>query len=478
MPDYSLGLVQPMDLNTSLAQGVNTGVGLGQAQAASQDRLRLQQQQAAAAAAAKAEREAAIASQQAFAAEGKAVAEGGFQPQEVYKLYAKNPGVAKHYLDVLGKMNEDTKKNNMRNAAAISAAILKKPEDGAALAEKLADAAANTPGQEKEAEALRTLAGQIRDNPGGAALQTSMFLAAAAGDEKEFVNIMNGVAAARPSLDEAKAKAGQAQAEEATKAATAKYADEQALANLGYTKAQTNRLYAQTKNDAARLALDEKRLLADQIARQEELRAKMGEIPEGVRKDLDKAVADGSTAKLQAASSTELAKKFRQYSKEAGESWKRTTSSGLRARAGETLAAWTGFEDDVSAMRKQYDALVASQVITNLPPGSASDTDIALVRGGFPDSTSNPEQVANFLDAMARVQRATAGQKRTESDYLAANRSLAPARADIVVDGVLIPAGTSFDDASAIVYASKAQKPAGTAPLNPADLQSRSRFTQ
>ena len=478
MPDYGLGLVQPSMINQQLAQGVNTGIALGDARVAAMDRQLVLERQAQADAAAKAQQEAAIASQQAYAAEGKAVAEGGFQPQEVYKLYAKYPGVAKHYLDVVKTMGEDAKLNNMRNAAAISAAILKKPEDGAALAEKMAAAAANTPGQEKQAEALTTLAGQIRGNPGGAALQTAMFLAAATGNEKEFTNIMNGVAAAQPSLDEAKAKAGQAQAEQKVKETNAKYAEDQALANLGYTKAQTNRLYAQTKNDAARLALDEKRLLADQIARQEELRAKMGEIPEGVRKDLDKAVADGSTAKLQAASSTELAKKFRQYSKEAGESWKRTTSSGLRARAGETLAAWTGFEDDVSAMRKQYDALVASQVITNLPPGSASDTDIALVRGGFPDSTSNPEQVANFLDAMARVQRATAGQKRTESDYLAANRSLAPARADIVVDGVLIPAGTSFDDASAIVYASKAQKPAGTAPLNPADLQSRSRFTQ
>ena len=183
MPDYGLGLVQPSMINQQLAQGVQTGIGLGDARVAAMDRQLLLERQAQADAAAKAEREAAIASQQRFAARGKAVAEGGFQPQEVYKLYAENPGVAKHYLDVLGKMNEDTKKNNMRNAAAISAAILKKPEDGAALAEKLADAAANTPGQETEAEALRTLAGQIRDNPGGAALQTSMFLAAAAGDD-------------------------------------------------------------------------------------------------------------------------------------------------------------------------------------------------------------------------------------------------------------------------------------------------------
>jgi hypothetical protein len=479
MPDYGLGLVQPSMINQQLAQGVQTGIGLGDARVAAMDRQLLLERQAQADAAAKAQQEAALASRQAYIDAGEKVIAGGFKSDDVLALRARFPEAAKHYADIVKTMDETTKRNHFHNAAAVFSIAKNDPIKGAEYAERLAEAAKNTPGQEKQAEALLRVAGQIRENPGGALLQTASFISEAADTPKEFAEVFDRISASDATLTEAKAKAGQAQAEEKTKAATAKYAEDQALANLGYTKAQTNRLYAQTKNDAARLALDEKRLLADQIARQEELRAKMGEIPEGVRKDLDKAVAEGSTAKLQAASSTELAKKFRQYSKEAGESWKRTTSSGLRARAGEMLAAWTGFEDDVSAMRKQYDALVASQVITNLPPGSASDTDIALVRGGFPDSTSDPEQVANFLDAMANVQRATARQKRTESDYLAANRSLAPARTDIVVDGVLIPAGTSFDDASAIVYASKApQKPAGTAPLNPADLKSRSRFTQ
>lgn len=459
MPDYGLGLVQPSMINQQLAQGVQTGIGLGDARVAAMDRQRL------------------IASQQRFAARGKAVAEGGFQPQEVYKLYAEFPGVAKHYLDVVSKMNEDTKKNNMRNGAAISAAILKPEggaEAGAALAEKLADAAANTPGQEREAEALRTLAGQIRDNPGGAALQTSMFLAAAAGDEKEFVNLMNGVAAARPSLEEAKAKAGQAQAEEATKAATAKYAEEQALANLGYTKAQTNRLYAQTKQAAEELGLRRRELAAAFLERQQARQDKMAEMPDAVRKTVDAAVLDGAKAALQAKTADELAAKFEDYNRVGNFS-----ASGGRAAASEAWKSFWGSQDEVSAMRRQHTALVNSLVVTNLPPGAASEKDVDMVKAGFPSENANPGDIAAYWRAAANVQRAVERQKNIEADYQSQNFGLTNAKRDIVVDGVLIPTGTPYREASAMVFEAKTPKvakpPAGTAPQS-ADLAAAKRF--
>jgi hypothetical protein len=453
MPDYGLGLVQPSMINQQLAQGVQTGIGLGEARVAAMDRQLLLERQAQADAAAKAEREAAIASQQAFAAEGKAVAEGGFQPQEVYKLYAKNPGVAKHYLDVLGKMNEDTKKNNMRNAAAISAAILKKPEDGAALAEKLADAAANTPGQEKEAEALRTLAGQIRDNPGGAALQTSMFLAAAAGDEKEFVNIMNGVAAAQPSLDEAKAKAGQAQAEQKVKEVNAAFAEREKLAALKLNDEQIKRLRNQTALESRRLGLDERKLMADIIERKQARADKEREMPESIRKSVDGAVVEASQAGLQAKTAKELAAKFREYDRLGNFS-----VSGARAWLYEGIKDATGLQDGVSAMRRAHKELVGKLVVTNLPPGAASDTDIALVKAGFPSENADPGAIADFWDAAAKVQEAVEQQKSIEADYMGENFGLTNAKRDIVVDGVLIPAGTPYREASAMVFDVKKKK--------------------
>lgn len=470
MPDFGL-LQGGTQLNpNALAQGMQQGMGIVQFQQQQQDRQTAMAEKAAAVEAAKAkaieDAKRNMYQMQRFAEVAKAPT-----PDALVSLQIEFPEAAQKLTEAHKALSSNEQKANLGLAQRVYAAANANDVNLSIDLLKNAAEAKRNAGDEKGAKALEENARLLLENPDEAKATIGLFVAEAMGPT-EFLKTFQGLQTADADLVKAQAEAG-------IKATQAKYEEKKILADLGYTDAQKNRLYAQTKNDAARLALDEKRLLMDQIARQEELRAKMGELPEGVRKDIDAAVADGSKAKLQAVAATELAKKFRQYSKEAGESWTSMTSSGLRARAGETLAAWTGFEDDVSAMRKQYDALVASQVIANLPPGTASDTDIALVRGGFPDSTARPEQVANFLDAMARVQRDTESQKRTESDYLAANRSFAPARADIVVNGVTIPAGTSFADASAIIYASKApKKPAGSAPLAPADLQSRSRFTR
>lgn len=453
MPDYGLGLVQPSMINQQLAQGVQTGIGLGEARVAAMDRQLLLERQAQADAAKKQQEAAALASRQAYIAEAEKVIAGGFKPQETYALIARNPEVAKHYTDILKSMNEDTKQNNIRNAAAISAAILKKPEDGAALAEKMAEAAKNTPGQEKQAEALTTLAGQIRDNPGGAALQTAMFLAAATGNEKEFTNIMNGVAAAQPSLDEAKAKAGQAQAEEKTKAATAKYADEQALANLGYTKAQTNRLYAQTKQAAEELGLRREELAAAFLERQQARQDKLAEMPDAIRKAIDAAVIDGTAATMQAEEIDAIAKGWEEYDRPGNFS-----ASGGRAAASEAWKSFWGSQDNVSALRKRTDALVNKLVVTNLPPGAASENDVKMVKGGFPDQYAPPEEKAAFLKSLSKVQKAVAQQKAIEADYQSQNFGLTNAKRDIVVDGVLIPAGTPYREASAMVFDVKKKK--------------------
>lgn len=453
MPDYGLGLVQPSTINQQLAQGVQTGIGLGDARVAAMDRQRLIEQQDAAAAAAKAQQEAALASRQAYIEKSKKVIEGGFKPQETYALIAEFPEVAKHYTDILKSMNEDTKQNNIRNAAAISSAILKSPEDGAALAEKMADAAKNTPGQEKQAEALTTLAGQIRSNPGGAALQTSMFLAAATGNEKEFTNIMNGVAAAPASLDEAKAKAGQAQAEQKIKAATAKYADEQALANLGYTKAQTNRLYAQTKQAAEELGLRREELNQRILEAKQAREDKQAEMPDAIRKAVDAAVIDGTAATMQAEEIDAIAKGWEEYDRPGN-----LSASGARAAANEAIKSFFGSQDNVSALRKRTDALVNKLVVTNLPPGAASEKDVEMVKGGFPDQYAPPEEKAAFLKSLSKVQKAVAQQKAIEADYQSQNFGLTNAKRDIVVDGVLIPAGTPYREASAMVFEVKKKK--------------------
>ena len=466
MPDYGLGLVQPSMINQQLAQGVQTGIGLGDARVAAMDRQRLIEQQDAAADAAKAQQEAAIASRQAYIDAGEKVIAGGFKSDDVLALRARFPEAAKHYADIVKTMDETTKRNHFHNAAAVFSIAKNDPIKGAEYAEKLAEAAKNTPGQEKQVESLTRLAGQLRDNPGGSLLQTASFIAEAADTPKEFAEVFDRISAGDATLAEAKAKAGQAQAEEKTKAATAKYADEQALANLGYTKAQTNRLYAQTKQAAEELGLRREELAAAFLERQQAREDKMAEMPDAVRKTVDAAVLDGAKAGLQAKTADELAAKFEDYNRVGN-----LSASGGRAAASEAWKSFWGSQDEVSAMRRQHTALVNSLVVTNLPPGAASENDVKMVKAGFPSENANPGDIAAYWRAAANVQRAVERQKAIEADYQSQNFGLTNAKRDIVVDGVLIPAGTPYREASAIVFEAKTPKvakpTAGAAPVPP-----------
>jgi hypothetical protein len=95
-------------------------------------------------------------------------------------------------------------------------------------------------------------------------------------------------------------------------------------------------------------------------------------------------------------------------------------------KAGEIRSGWggsieefvrggLGVENGVSQLRTEFNNLVNSAVINSLPPGVASDTDIALARQGWPKDTSNPETVA----ALLRVMRAVEAYKYAQNLYRA-----------------------------------------------------------
>ncbi len=87
------------------------------------------------------------------------------------------------------------------------------------------------------------------------------------------------------------------------------------------------------------------------------------------------------------------------------------------------------------------------KVLEMLPPGPASDRDIAIMSAGFPEGTDNPATISNFLRAQARVSRAAEKMKRARTQWLTQNKaSLGGARGAINVMGLPVDAGTAFDD--------------------------------
>jgi hypothetical protein len=99
--------------------------------------------------------------------------------------------------------------------------------------------------------------------------------------------------------------------------------------------------------------------------------------------------------------------------------------SGQAAKVAEGIKDFFGVENNVSAMRKNTTKLINEGIIQALPKGPASDTDVALVARGFPESTADPEYLASWLDAYSRVQQSLVMYNQMKSNYISSNRTSA-----------------------------------------------------
>lgn len=132
---------------------------------------------------------------------------------------------------------------------------------------------------------------------------------------------------------------------------------------------------------------------------------------------------------------------------------------GWLSGTGEYLKAKFGGQDAVSVLRSQYDQLVNSQATKNLPPGPASDKDIALALKGVPPSTAPKEYIVGFLRGMEKLQRINAAASQAQADWISANGNLGTAKRDMNVGGVLVPSGTTYGEFNRNRYKMNAAPP-------------------
>ncbi|MGB3724816.1 MAG: hypothetical protein WA981_03540 [Glaciecola sp.] len=94
---------------------------------------------------------------------------------------------------------------------------------------------------------------------------------------------------------------------------------------------------------------------------------------------------------------------------------------GLAGQAGELLKKVTGQQDFRTELRKDYYAIRGSEVVNNLPPGAASDTDIALALAGFPDDSANGQQIASFLRGLSKINEYQKQYNEFKANYISEN---------------------------------------------------------
>ena len=105
-----------------------------------------------------------------------------------------------------------------------------------------------------------------------------------------------------------------------------------------------------------------------------------------------------------------------------------------------------GTESAWNDTRREYTRMRMSEAIKSLPPGPATDKDIALALQGFPKDNADPQTLSTFLRGMAKLKQIEAVGDNAKAEWVNSVGSLARARGDIEILGVQVPKGSSYID--------------------------------
>lgn len=95
---------------------------------------------------------------------------------------------------------------------------------------------------------------------------------------------------------------------------------------------------------------------------------------------------------------------------------------GLKSTVTETLKGLLGSQDEVTSLRKRFNAIRSSQATANLPPGAASDKDIEMALSGFPAESANAQQITSFLKGQAKLERINQKFQEFKAVYIGDNK--------------------------------------------------------
>lgn len=394
---------------------------------------------------------------------GKMTAEG-FTAKGLNELMIRFPEAAKQLEAQYTNLGTQERQARVDALLPVAAAVNAGDNVSAQLVLRDQIEALTNSGKTDEAKAASRMLDLITTNPTAAKSTLNLATAGAMGMDKYADTVVKLEGSRReeelqPSkLSKAQSDALRADFEAKIKGVEAEFAPQQQQAELGVKKASSANMYSQITDRAKRLNLDERKF-ADESARAWTNlgldQAKLSQLPEPIRKEIDTYVVKAGEASTDAARMREIARRYREE----------VTTGGLQASAGELYARLTGKTDAISDLRAEYARMRNTQVLKNLPPGPASDKDIAFAAKGFPDENANPQQVAAFLTGFAKIRELEAKQNEARAAWTSTFRGLGNATTEANVGGVQVQAGEKFNDfVKRYQGGETAAAPAGRAP--------------
>jgi hypothetical protein len=280
----------------------------------------------------------------------------------------------------------------------------------------------------------------IDEDPEGAAGYVDYMIAASIGPEKWSeafgqIGTQRNAAAKLPSeIAENTATAAASNAMAGKTIAETVQVAPNAIAGRNLINAQIEHYESAIQERADRVALDYDKLKTDVQMKLEEAAAKGTEVSPHFQKVLGDSV-------IAAESNRSLANRARGLAERVGA----LGNGGTAAQVQELIKGAYG---SPTLLRKEFAELVNARVIEGLPPGPASDRDIAIMKEGFPKPNANAATMKAFLETVARLQEVKANRDQAKADWISDNGSLGTAKRDLTVNGVRVPKGSTFGDFS------------------------------
>jgi hypothetical protein len=246
-------------------------------------------------------------------------------------------------------------------------------------------------------------------------------------------------ATATNAADRAKADADKAVADANAAKVKAKYAEQVEIAGLNKTNWDINNLRSQIGDRSARLNLDTQKTAADVAAKMSDIQKNLTDIPADTRKLINESAVLAATSKQSAGQFNDLAKRL----DESGGGY------GVFSSASDFLKKGAGFQGGMTQLRQEYTRLRNTAAIKSLPPGPATDKDIAMALKGFPSDNASAGDLSSFLRGMAKLQDVDASINNAKTDWLAQNNgTLTRAKNTFVAGDYATKPGETFNDFS------------------------------
>jgi len=123
--------------------------------------------------------------------------------------------------------------------------------------------------------------------------------------------------------------------------------------------------------------------------------APAGDLSQQAEIQLREANNEYKSASSRAGSANRLATNLEQLTK--------NIPSGFRSQVQESIKGFLGEQDLVTLLRTEAQALRIGTAVANLPPGPASDKDVALVLSGTLDANADPKTLAEYARGIAKL---------------------------------------------------------------------------